>query len=251
MKNYKKLYHSLKLRVNVDLSTYCNAACPQCHRVNPANIDKKIDWLPLVQTSFKQFQKRFPLNTLNNYREFIFCGTWGDPMMCKDVYEICDYVIKNTVKTDVRLNTNGGIRSEEFWWNLGALNKKYQDTSNSKIYCTFDIDGITEKQHSIYRRNVSLAKVLQNMKTFTSNGATAVVFTVVFKHNEKDIDEIGKLAANNGASFMQICPSNRFNKEYFRFVHKGKLEKLYPSSLPLDNIWVDLSNNKQSKINNE
>ena len=35
-------------------------------------------------------------------------------MMCKDIFEICEYII-NESKTKIVINTNGSIR-DEFWW---------------------------------------------------------------------------------------------------------------------------------------
>ena len=39
----------------MDISTYCNAGCPQCHRTDNNGLGK-VDWLPLVQWSLKQFK---------------------------------------------------------------------------------------------------------------------------------------------------------------------------------------------------
>ena len=95
MKHYSTLYASRKLNVWLDISTYCNAACPQCHRTN-ANGLSKVNWLPLIQWSLKEFKKAFPEETMKHIKDFQFCGTWGDPIMNKDVLEICEYIINNS-----------------------------------------------------------------------------------------------------------------------------------------------------------
>ena len=67
MKSYNKLYKNKKINAWLDISTYCNAACPQCHRTDPKT-SNKVDWLPLIQWSLKEFQTAFPQKTLNNIK---------------------------------------------------------------------------------------------------------------------------------------------------------------------------------------
>lgn len=222
-------YQLDNLTAMVDISTYCNASCPQCHRTDQEDISKKNYWLPLVQWSLDTFKKRFPVHSLNLYRQIILCGTWGDPMMNKDIYQIIEYVLGNTKFTNVFINTNGSMRDELFWWELGLLDLKY----NKRLTVVFDIDGISQEQHEIYRRGTDLDKILAHMSAYTESGANAKAFTVVFKHNENDIEAIGKLAKDHGAKSLFVCPSNRFDKNYerFRFISNGQVETLYPSKL--------------------
>ena len=76
------------LKLFMDIGTYCNAGCPQCHRTNINNIGKKVDWLPLIQWHLNDFKKAFPKEQIDNIKEFHFCGTWGDPTMNRDIFEI-------------------------------------------------------------------------------------------------------------------------------------------------------------------
>ena len=39
-----------------DITTHCNAGCPQCDRTNPNGL-KKVDWLPLISWSLDDFKK--------------------------------------------------------------------------------------------------------------------------------------------------------------------------------------------------
>lgn len=231
----------------VDLSTYCNAQCPQCHRTDQEDISKKTYWLPLVQWSLKTFQKRFPPLSLHRYRTMILCGTWGDPMMNKDIFEIIEYVLSYS-DIILTVNTNGSMRDETFWWELGMLDYKY----NHKLNVIFDIDGITQEQHTTYRVGTELDKVLAHMRAYSETGATAKAFTIVFKHNEDDVKEIAKLAYINGARRLYIQPSNRFDKnpDTFRYIQKNKIKSLHPSTkytrfqeIPLDEeIYNDQKN---------
>ena len=59
MKTYSSVYKKKKLNAWLDITTHCNAACPQCHRTDPKT-SGKVDWLPLIQWSFEDFKKAFP-----------------------------------------------------------------------------------------------------------------------------------------------------------------------------------------------
>ena len=54
--NYDELYNKNELSLWLDISTHCNAKCPQCHRTD-ANGLQKVDWLPVIQWSTEEFKK--------------------------------------------------------------------------------------------------------------------------------------------------------------------------------------------------
>ena len=119
-KNTMSIYDLTKKPIAwIDLTTYCNAGCPQCHRTNPNGLGK-VDWLPLIQWKFEEFKQAWPIESLNTISKFEICGTWGDPIMVKDIYKICEYVI-NESDVFIQMNTNGGMRDTDFWWDMGLL----------------------------------------------------------------------------------------------------------------------------------
>mgnify|MGYP001597462403 CR=1 FL=1 len=66
-------YKNNKLVAWIDITTHCNAGCPQCHRTNPNSL-KKVDWLPLVQWSLKDFIKTFTPADMMKIKKFELCG---------------------------------------------------------------------------------------------------------------------------------------------------------------------------------
>ena len=56
MRDYSEIYDKGDLGLWVDITTYCNASCPQCHRTNPDGLGKA-NWLPLLQWDIKTFKK--------------------------------------------------------------------------------------------------------------------------------------------------------------------------------------------------
>ena len=54
----------------------------------------------------------------------------------------------------IQMNTNGGMRDTDFWWDLGLLGNK------NRMQVIFDIEGINQKMHEHYRRKVNFEKLL-------------------------------------------------------------------------------------------
>lgn len=193
----------------IDLSTYCNAACPQCHRTNPETLDK-VDWLPLIQWSLPTFKKAFPPSKIFDIHEFEICGTWGDPCMNKDIYEIVKYIIDYS-NAYITISTNGSMREEGWWWYLAVM-------AQQRLNVVFTVDGINQEMHEKYRQKTNLAKILEHMEVTVAGGARATGFTVVFKHNEDYIDDIAKLCRDRGADHKWTA-SDRWptgNSFYFK-----------------------------------
>lgn len=218
------------LNVFLDISTYCNAGCPQCHRTNPDGLDK-VDWLPLVQWSVDQFKKAFPPKELKNIRKFKFCGTWGDPIMNKDILKIFEYIHDVTPSIIISIDTNGSLRDENFWWKIGVLLGK-------KLEVIFAVDGIDQKMHEIYRRFTNLDKVLAHMNILSQTNAIVKSQTILFKHNKDYKEEIINLVKLNGSQKHSFVISDRFEnknkvKKYIDNNGKDfKLEKASQEVLP-------------------
>jgi MoaA/NifB/PqqE/SkfB family radical SAM enzyme len=192
----------LGLDVTMDISTYCNAGCPQCHRTNPDGLGKA-DWLPLIQWSLEEFKQAITIEDFKYIKRISFVGTWGDSIMNKDIFEIVEYVISNSVP--VSIETNGSIRDENWWWNFGVMGGKL-------LSVRFDVDGINQEMHSRYRRFTHLDKVLSNMNTLAQTKANVGSQTVIFKHNENYLEEILQLCKDNGSNFHTNVISDRFDK---------------------------------------
>ena len=219
--------------VFVDISTYCNAGCPQCHRTDPGGTDKA-EWLPLIKWSLEDFKKVYHPKLLHGYypviKNFEICGTWGDPAMSPDLVDMVDYIYNAGPQTYVSINSNGSIRDEDWWHRLGTMGPRY----NRNIEVVFTVDGIDQEMHSKYRQKTSLEKTLANMDAFADGGGTAKIYTIVFKHNEDHLDQIGELGKKHGAVGMSWVASERYyyKKNQWDFVnHKGEQDKLEKSDV--------------------
>lgn len=223
--SYRDLYKARDLIAWVDLSTYCNAACPQCHRTDTNGLDK-VGWLPLIQWTLNQFKKAFPREKLFHYQRFEFCGTWGDPVMNKDLLDIVKYVTANSSAT-IQINTNGSIRDEDWWWELGTV-------GGDRLQVWFDVDGTTQEMHSHYRRKTDLSKIKENIEAYCSTRAKSYAMVIVFEHNQDHLWEIETMLREWGIKEkILFTESNRFYKgDTFEFVDEnGQETKLVQSTL--------------------
>jgi MoaA/NifB/PqqE/SkfB family radical SAM enzyme len=223
--NYNALYEANELSLWLDISTHCNAKCPQCHRTNADGL-QKVDWLPVIQWSAEEFKSAFTPKTLTHIDRIDICGTWGDPMMNKEIFEIVKYIMDFS-DCKILINTNGSIRNPDWWWKFGLLGKE-------RITVMFAVDGITQEQHSLYRQDTDLDTVLDNMETFVLAGGIAEVFTVAFRHNEKDLYNIAEEVHRRGAIDIFYVPSNRFKRDSTKFDFidkKGEMKFLEKSTM--------------------
>lgn len=197
-----KAYNNRKLTLDMEISTFCNAKCPQCSRTDRWNKLQKKDWLPTEQVSIDQFKKWLPVESLNHCRNIHFSGTYGDPGMCKDLDKIIDYII-NESNCNASVNTNASMRDEQFWWTLAAK-------GGQRLHIIMDVDGINQEMHSFYRQGTHLDKVLKNLEAVADTDCKLTVLTVLFKHNQDYLEEIREMCRKLGVKNFDEVEGNNF-----------------------------------------
>lgn len=232
----------------IDITTYCNAKCPQCARTDINGLGKR-EKLPLINWSLDEVKKFYPKEELHkcNIKSITLCPTWGESMVNPDIYEIIKYFLENLKPySNVYIYTNGSMRDEEFWWKLGGLPFRYK----SDLHVTFDIDGINQEMHERYRRNTNLNKILNNMKAFSDTGGSNVKSqTILFKHNQDHMEEIKELVKKYGSSYHEFVKSDRFKdgNTYHFTNEKGESETLEWADKKLNNPFLSHDTNNISE----
>ena len=203
----------------LDTTTYCNAKCPQCHRTNSTE-GAKLSFqgkvtknLPLLHVPLEKIKKAFSPNVLKRCRDIQLCPTWGDHMMHKHASEIIEYFLSSDKYVTVSVNTNGSMRDEMYWWNMCAQAVKYKSKYGiRRLKITFDIDGINQEMHNLYRRNTNLQKILNHMKVCSEFKDYVLVQTqtVIFRHNQEHLKEIEDLCKSYGSEKHTSVISDRF-----------------------------------------
>tara|TARA_Y100000310_G_scaffold179027_1_gene178995 strand:- start:2614 stop:3747 length:1134 start_codon:yes stop_codon:yes gene_type:complete len=214
MGSLKIMWH-IPLDIMLDITTRCNAGCPQCHRTDPMGLNKA-SWLPDIDWSLEQFKKALPEKIAKHIYNFDFCGTWGDCLVNKDILPIIKYIRKVAPKASISINTNGSLRNEEFWWELGVA-------GNEKLIVIFCVEGTTQEMHQNYRQFTFLDKIFDNMDTLALTKAIIRTQTLVWKHNEKHLDEIEKMCLKHGSTRHHFIATDRWHdKTKLEFSFKGE-----------------------------
>lgn len=189
--------------MHLELTTKCNAACPQCPRnisggkVNPS--------LPITELLLGQVHRIFAPEFLRQLIHITICGNYGDAINAKDLLGICRYFRVHNPWIDIELHTNGSARPREFWKELADVVTR----------CIFAIDGLEDTNH-LYRRNTRWERIIENAQTFIRSGGNAEWNYIVFQHNEHQVESAAAYAKELG--FTRFCV-----KRTGRFSHYGKV----------------------------
>lgn len=164
---------------NVEVTTVCNAKCPLCIRNRYFETWKPKDYkFPKSYLNLDKFEALDWDNTDIEY--FILCGSFGDPILHPNLFQLIDIIHKLNKK--FILYTNGEPHNKTWWKELGK-----QCNNNDRIM--FGIDGLDEETQKKYR-GTSLNKITQNIRTFVAAGGHAGMQFILFKHNEHQIPKI-------------------------------------------------------------
>jgi len=187
--------------INVELTDYCNAACPQCARFkwDGSLYQEKTN---KNHTTFELIKNKIPISVIKRLKKFYSVGTYGDPLMNPDTTKIYEYVKQNNNNCDLEIHSNGGGRDNKFWRSLAEIG----------VRVVFSIDGLEDTNH-LYRRNVNWNKLITNIKTFTEAGGDARWKFIIFKHNEHQIEEAREFSKKIGIKSFGTGFSDRW-KEY-------------------------------------
>ena len=194
-----------------ELTNRCNSACPLCPRTGtfPGGVSKAIHesgWLDISLNHIDNICQH------KNLKKFSYCGNYGDPVVHPKAFDIFKRVSENGIKRQ-RIHTNGSIRSEAWWKELGSL--------DGDISVVFGLDGLKDTL-PIYRVNCDFDKVIANAKAFMSAGGIAEWQFIVFEHNEHQVDDCQQLAQDMGFQWFRAKVSKRHQEMPVDFLHPPK-----------------------------
>lgn len=182
----------------VETTTKCNAKCVFCGRTNAKQNNP--DYMNSPDLDPKVFSK-FDLSKI----KFVcLCGAVGDASLYSHLHESID-IIKNSNKDCViEIFTNGEPRSKLWWKDLG--NRLKYNKYSRVVFC---LDGLEESNRKY--RGTDFNTVLSHIKAFASTGAWTHVQCILFKHNEKEIEQLRNKVKEAGANVF----FTRFSRCYY------------------------------------
>lgn len=184
----------------LEITTYCNAACPQCPR---NNLGTGINpYMPLTHLSRATIDQAFDTELCQRLKQVFFCGSYGDPIMHPDFLDILRDFRSKSPTLWLYIHTNGGVHDPEYWSEIAHIMAGYGQID-------FGIDGLEDTLH-LYRKNVKYSKVIENAKAFINAGGRAQWNFIVFRHNEFQVDLVKQYGRALGFYNVLIRKTGRF-----------------------------------------
>tara|TARA_R100000234_G_C5002399_1_gene180962 strand:- start:2088 stop:2639 length:552 start_codon:yes stop_codon:yes gene_type:complete len=170
-------------KINLDITTRCTLACPECRRT----IYKNLGWhIHGQDMPFEDFVK-----VCNFFDGLEFCGGVSDPVFHPKFIEFLNYC-KNKVVT-----VHNAASHKSMDWYVKAFN------ANPNATWYFGLDGLPEESHK-YRVNQDGVKLFEVMKMAVDMGMNVVWQYLVFDYNKDHIKEAKSLS--KGMTFLTREP---------------------------------------------
>lgn len=192
-------FYNVIEEIDIEHSSICNAACPQCTReFTPGDYS----WINQTWLPDEFYSERIPQYVYDNLKNIYFSGMVGDPCTAPNFLEVARIIRKRAPHVHITVSTNGGMKPPKFWTELA-------DIFGEKGTVKFAIDGLENTNH-IYRVNVKWDKVMANVNAYRGAGGRADWQYIVFKHNEHQVEEAEAFAKSLGFEHFIVKRSNKF-----------------------------------------
>ena len=180
--------------IDVELTSFCNIACPGCLRQEKR---KQVDHiLDKDMIQFSDLQKWIKKEDFPNLKLLNFCGSVDEPTTHPELLDIVEYFL---TFTEINIASNGSTKTKDFWKKLGEYG----------VSVFFGIDGIDQKSLEKYRIGSSFKKIQENYRAFIKAGGNATWQFIVFEHNEHLLEDAKALSEKEGFTNFRTIFSHR------------------------------------------
>jgi len=202
------------INITIEPTNICNAKCPICE-TGAGELGRKKAFL-----SFNDF--KIIIDKISPYTNTLMYYFMGEPFLNKEWVKQIQYA-KNKGIPFISSCTNGDIKGIP------------QGIIDSKIdFVSFQIGGMTQETHQIYRVNTNLENIKNNLietiklkKTNNSKVHLEAGF-ILMKHNEHQVDEFIKWSRDIGVdSFNIIDPCVRTIEQGKKYLPTDKKHWIY------------------------
>lgn len=207
-------FNDFKTKIlHLEPTTDCNIKCPQCNRtIGEPYYNEQHDRSELTLTKVKEM---FSQSFIKNLDKMFMCGNFGEPAAAKDCLDIFYYFKEVNPNITLGMNTNGSLRTKDWWQELAEI------FSGPLDYVVWSIDGLENTNH-IYRVNAVWDKIIENSQAFISAGGSAHWDMLIFDYNEHQVDQAESLARELGFSWFRAKVSKRFDYAPVEFLQPPK-----------------------------
>ena len=192
--------------LHLEPTDVCQAACALCARETDPNFRKDRQH----HLDMDQILQVFDQEKIQQLDKMFMCGNYGDPAAGKHTLDIYQEFRKINPDIVLGMNTNGGLQTTFWWYELAKI------MNQSRDYVVFSIDGL-ESTNATYRQNVVWNKVMSNARSFIEAGGSAHWDMLVYQHNQHDVDECEQLARDMGFKWFRAKVSKRGFTDELKF----------------------------------
>jgi len=191
--------------VQIDHTSRCNLACPQCARIDNGKIN---EYMPIDELTVEDYKVIFPLSVLKQVKLITQCGNYGDIIASNTILDCLEWLRNNGCTAHINIMTNGSARNTDWWKRLAEI-----IGLNGRV--TFSVDGLRDTNH-LYRVNSNWDKIIKNATTYMEHGGRARWDYLVFEYNQHQVEEAETLARELGFESFYVKNTSRFinNKNY-------------------------------------
>jgi radical SAM protein with 4Fe4S-binding SPASM domain len=201
----------------IDICNVCNLRCPLCPTGNITIARKQ------AMLSLDQYKEIF--DKIKQYALVVSLYNHGEPLLNPDVFSIVEHTHRNRVGTNISSNFN--------WPQPVDINNFIRSGLD---YVTVSIDGVTQEAYQQYRVRGDIAEALDNLrrlvsakKALKSNTPFVEWQFIVFKHNEHEINQARRLAAEIGVDLLRFVSPGMQPED----MHKTELQEKWMPDNPL------------------
>ena len=185
--------------IDLECTTYCNLACPECNRTTDKELISSI--LNTSHITLENCKTWFKPTELTSLKEIRFCGAIDEALMNPELTDILDFFLDEFKIKYIDIRTNGSVRSTTWWSN-------FVNHLPSKHIIVFGLD-VLEDTLNIYRIGADYKKIINNAKAFIKAGGIASWQFIEFEHNKHQIEEAKHLAKELGFKEFRLVSSSR------------------------------------------
>lgn len=180
--------------IDVELTSYCNIACPGCLRQEKSKQVNHI--LNKDMIKFSDLKRWIKKEDMKNLKLLNFCGSVDEPTTHPEILDIVEHFLEFT---EINIASNGSTKTKEFWKKLGEYG----------VSVFFGIDGIDQTSLEKYRIGSNYKKIQENYKAFIKAGGKATWQFIMFEHNEHLLNEAKKISEEEGFVNFRTIYSHR------------------------------------------
>lgn len=186
-----------------EVSSVCALSCPRCPRIEaPEDLLNR-------QLTLEFFQDRIGSHCVKNMRKITLCGNDGDPIYCRELLSILQWIKQQNPEINIAMVTNGSHRRTIWWQELASILDHHDEI-------TWSIDGWDQDSNQQYRRGCDWSSLEHGFCAFAAaNDQTYRVWAAIaFAFNEDRLLHMQDLARHWGMDLWQLTKSTKFHSHY-------------------------------------